>query len=45
MLIEVADTLRNKSDSGIVTVYGVVSHKASHALRPLLVCCASPPQL
>jgi len=25
-----------------VTVYGVVSHKASHTLRPLLIYCASP---
>jgi hypothetical protein len=25
-----------------VTIYGVLSHKASHTLRPLLICCASP---
>jgi len=25
-----------------IAVYGVVSHKASHTLRPLLIYCASP---
>jgi hypothetical protein len=25
-----------------ITVYGVVSHKASHTLRPLLIYCDSP---
>jgi hypothetical protein len=28
-----------------VTVYGVVSHKASHTLRPLLIIYASAPEL
>jgi hypothetical protein len=27
-----------------VAVYGVVSHKASHTLRPLLIYYASPPE-
>jgi hypothetical protein len=26
-----------------VTVYGVVSHRASDTLQPLRICCASPP--
>jgi hypothetical protein len=26
----------------MLNVYGVVSHKASHTLRQLLICCASP---